>query len=105
MLKFTSPYTGVTMNAGLTRNAYSNNGRLFLGLMTFDMDDYFWEPWCDLTVNLPFAPLTDETCGYVDTNNNAPLAQMAGREPSGKTNRQGGRQRLLRIPGIQVRSC
>lgn len=75
MLKFTSPYTGNQMDAMLIRDAYADNGRLFLGLKTYNEEDKFWEPWCDITVNLPFAPLTDETCSYVDTNNAGHLRQ------------------------------
>ena len=69
MLKFTSPYTGHKMDAAITRNLYVDGERLYVGMYTFDPEDGFWEMWCDITVNLPDEPVTDENCGYVDVNN------------------------------------
>ena len=50
---------------------YSFNGRKAITLMYInkDLPDCpYIEPWCDITVNLPYAPITDENCGYLDTN-------------------------------------
>lgn len=66
MLKYKSVWRDEPMNAVTVVDNYANNGRLYVGLWC-DGDGY-WEPWCDITVNL-FAPLSGENCAYVDENN------------------------------------
>ncbi len=64
------------MDAALVRSEYGNNGRMYLGLYTRDDECDFWEPWSDVTVNLPDEPITDKDCGFVDINNNPALRQF-----------------------------
>lgn len=68
MLKFKSPWTDETYEAMIYADHYTENGRLYFGLFTSEDVDSFWEPFCDITVNL-FAPITNGKCGYLDTNN------------------------------------
>ena len=71
MLKFTSPWTGNVHDAYIQEDAYAVNGRIFLGLWTNDLDcpGGYFEPYCDITVNLPREPLTGKSCAFVDVNN------------------------------------
>ena len=60
----------------LAINKYAYNDRLAIEMYT-EMSGYspwgngepWWEPWCDVTINLPFKKVTDENCAYLDTNN------------------------------------
>lgn len=44
-----------------------NEKRMFLELVCNEYG--YFEPWCHVTVNLPEYRLTDENCGFLDTNN------------------------------------
>lgn len=68
MLKFTNPYSGREMDVALVRDQYVEGSRLYVGLWAFDAEENFWEPWSEITVNLPGETLTDELCGFVDSN-------------------------------------
>ena len=75
MLKFKSPYDGKTYEALIYANRYADNNRLYFALYTFtrdeDVDDDdcgYWEPYCDITVNL-YAFISNTDCSYLDTNN------------------------------------
>lgn len=91
MLKFTCPYSGETMDAIIYANHYAVNGRIYLGLYTFSHDDEvedddcgWWEPYCDITVNLS-APLIDnKTCAFIDTNNGSFLYNWIIKNDLGK---------------------
>ena len=48
-------------------NRYVEGDRLAINL--WFAEDECWEPFGDVTVNLPFARITDENCGYLDINN------------------------------------
>ena len=63
-----NPYSGETMNVMFQTSKYTYNGRPYIGLMSFDEEFEFWEPWCDVTVNLADAT-PDEGCVFIDTNN------------------------------------
>lgn len=49
-----------------TVNKYSNNGNLYVGLVTHE--EGWAEPWSDLTVNLGVK--CKENCAFIDVNNN-----------------------------------
>lgn len=49
-----------------TISHYSNNGNLYVGLISHA--EGFPEPWSDLTVNLNVK--CKENCAFIDTNNN-----------------------------------
>lgn len=48
---------------------YSNNGRLYVGLVCFDPEFEDWEPYGHITTNIDFPITHKETCGFVDINN------------------------------------
>lgn len=68
MLKFVNPWTGECEKARIVTDEYFND-RLFVGLITWDTEFDFWGPYCDVTVNIPNATITNHNCGFVDTNN------------------------------------
>ena len=76
MLKFVSPWSERVMDAAFVRDTYVNNNRMYLGLRTYDEEANFWEPWCDVTVNIPDETLTDENCAFIDINNNQTIRQF-----------------------------
>ena len=49
------------------RNNYSDNGNLYVGIITWDEEYKYWEPWGDLTVNLGVNCRPNEA--FLDTNN------------------------------------
>ena len=61
---YDSKYSGKT-EVELSLAQYANNGRLYLGLISYRDGDP--EPFADVTVNID-APVPDY-CGYLDTNN------------------------------------
>ena len=63
------PWTGEDMKAMLSTGKYSNNHRMFLSVLTWDNEWEFWEPWCNITVNLPDKEIPAENFAFVDTNN------------------------------------
>ena len=75
MRQFISPWTGEVFESHIGMDAYANNGRMVLNLIildneTFDGKNYkFYEPYCDITVNLPGEILSGENCAFVDVNN------------------------------------
>lgn len=72
MLTMKNPYDETEVLDVFPRlEEYEFNGRLAIDLLYVNRDDPehpYIEPWCDVTVNLPFSPV-DKNCGYLDTNN------------------------------------
>ena len=64
-------FLGTTHTARFWRSEYANNGSLYVGVITYDEEYEEWEPWSDLTVNLP-GMCPDENEAFLDTNNCAP---------------------------------
>lgn len=94
MLEHINNWTGEVMDAMLCMDSYADNGRMYIGLLTFDKEYEFWEPWCDITVNLPMNELTDkECCAFVDINNDPTLPKFLEQNglavPTGRTARSG----------------
>ena len=57
--------------ARFCKSEYANNGSLYVGVVTWNEEDEYWEDWGDLTVNLPgMCPEDNEA--FLDTNNCAP---------------------------------
>ena len=69
MLEFISPWTGEILDACIEKSQYVKPARLYLGLRTRDYGEDYFEPYCDITVNLPGEMLSGENCAFVDTNN------------------------------------
>lgn len=71
MLNFNNPWTGEIEVATITKDTYcfKRQGRMYLGLLTVDPDYGCYEPYCDITVNLPDEELSGEDCAFVDVNN------------------------------------
>lgn len=68
MLKFKSRWMDEAVDACLVVDEYVDGGGVYIGLWTKE-DDYF-EPYCDVTVNLPdFGLPLDDGEAYVDVNN------------------------------------
>jgi hypothetical protein len=77
MLKHINEWSGEENDAVLCLDSYTNNGRIYIGLLTFDKEMEYWEPWCDITVNIPMTPLTDrENCAFVDINNDPTITKF-----------------------------
>lgn len=72
MLKMNNPYSGEAMDICFTTDSYVNNGRPYVGILCKEAGEDFWEPWSDLTVNLPDEQPSSKTCAFIDVNNNAP---------------------------------
>ena len=67
---------------------YRNNGRLFVGMYTL-AEPMYWEPFDDVTVNLPHEQVTDKSCcGFINVNNFEQLPKILEEnglaEPTGK---------------------
>ena len=45
-------FLGKTRKARFHKNTYANNGNLYVGVLTWDEEYEYWEPWSDLTTNL-----------------------------------------------------
>jgi len=57
-----------SMEARLVINRYQSNKRLCVSLEV--KENGYWEPWSDITVNIPDCALCDEkVCAFIDTNN------------------------------------
>ena len=69
MLEFISPWTGEILDAVIEKSEYVKPARLFLGLWTRNYGEEYFEPYCDITVNIPEEKLSGESCAFVDTNN------------------------------------
>lgn len=70
MLKFKNPYNPEEeMDVSLTTDRYVHGNGLYVGMYYFDEEDQFWEPWADISVNLPHEALTDMNCAFIDVNN------------------------------------
>lgn len=69
LLKLDTGYS--TYNVSLKQSTYTYNGRLAVMLVSWENDggELLPCPFSDLTVNLPDAQVSDEACGFVDTNN------------------------------------
>lgn len=50
------------------KSEYANNGNLYIGVVTWEEEDEYWESWGDLTVNLP-GMKCEENEAFLDTNN------------------------------------
>ena len=61
---------GETHKARFEKSEYANNRNLYVGVATWDEEYQYWEPWCDLTVNLDI-PL-DGDAAFLDTNGCTP---------------------------------
>lgn len=70
-----NPWSGKSMKVALHTSRYVDGERLYLGIDCYDSEEY-WEPWSDLTVNLPEEPISGDNCGFVDTNNNPGIEQF-----------------------------
>lgn len=70
MVEITFGFLGETYKARFEKSEYANNGNLYIGVATWDEEYEYWEPWCDLTVNLGVSLPGNEA--YLDTNNCAP---------------------------------
>lgn len=71
MVEITFGFLGETYTARFEKSEYANNGNLYVGVQTWDEEYEYWEPWCDLTVNLPGCVLEKDEA-FLDTNNCAP---------------------------------
>ena len=72
-------------------NRYVFGDRLAVNL--WSVGDVCWEPFADVTVNLPFASIAGDDCGYLDVNNMPCLADFLTAnnlgELTGRTARSG----------------
>lgn len=68
--EFTNPWNNKVMTGYFTIQKYWYNGRTCLKICAKEKlsEDYF-EPWCDVTVNLPSANLESDNLVFLDVNN------------------------------------
>ena len=64
-------FLGEKHTARFWRSEYVNNGNLYVGAITYDEEYKCWEPWSDVTVNLPDIHL-DKDEAFINVNNCAP---------------------------------
>lgn len=57
--------------ARFCKSEYMNNGNLYVGVVTWDEENEYWELWSDLTVNLP-GMCCKPNEAFLDTNNCTP---------------------------------
>lgn len=69
MFEFINPWTGELLDAYIEQSQYVKPTRLYLGLRTREYGEEYFEPYCDITVNLPGEMISGENCAFVDTNN------------------------------------
>lgn len=68
-LEYASPWTGEIMKACFTTDRYVDGNGIYIGLLTYNDEYEFYEPWCDITVNIPYSAKLKENECFVDTNN------------------------------------
>ena len=70
-IEITFKFFDAEHKARFLSSTYVNNGNLYIGVRTYDEEYEYWEPWCDLTVNLP-GMKCEPNEAFIDTNNCAP---------------------------------
>ena len=75
---FINPWNGKKMHGYFTFHRYWYNKRLAVKLRAKEADDSygFYEPYCDVTVNLPSAELKSDNLVFLDVNNAPWLEQL-----------------------------
>ena len=68
-IAYKNPWTGEELKACFVVDKYANNGRMYIGMLTWNEEYSFYEPWCDITVNIPYVGKRKPTECFVDTNN------------------------------------
>lgn len=71
LIKFKSQW-GTEYNIKFYKSQYASNGRLYIGCMCEDEEYGGFEPYCDVTVNLPQYNWVKGNYGFLDTNNGDP---------------------------------
>lgn len=79
-----NPYFGNEETVFFETDTYANNKRLYVGLMGFNEEFKYPEPYCDVTVNIPSYPLSSEECAFIDTNNAPFIVELLTRYHCGK---------------------
>ena len=67
-IEITFNFLGEEYKARFWKSNYMNNGNLYIGIVTWDEENEYFEPWCDLTVNLP-GMKCEPNEAFLDTNN------------------------------------
>ena len=52
-IEITFAFLGEEYKARFWKNNYVNNNNLYIGILTWNEEYKYWEPWGDLTVNIP----------------------------------------------------
>ena len=74
-LTMKNPWDDEDMKVCFRVSKYANNERLYVGILCLNDEYQFWEPWCDVTVNLSDEDISSENCAFVDTNNAPYISQ------------------------------
>ena len=69
MIKFKDPWDGSDCEARLSTDKYVRGNRLFIELEVVDEEVGCFLPYCPVTVNIPDEKISNENCGFLDTNN------------------------------------
>ena len=68
--EFENPWNGKTMTGYFTIHKYWYNGRTCVKIRAKEkLSEDFFEPYCDVSVNLPFADLESDNLIFIDVNN------------------------------------
>ena len=67
-IKFMSQW-GTEYDVTFVKKTYANNQRLYVGCLYEDKEYGGYEPYCDVTVNLPDQSLPQGNYAFLDTNN------------------------------------
>ena len=75
--EFTNPWNDKPMVGYFTIHKYWYNGRTCLKIRAKEkLSEEFFEPYCDVSVNLPFAELESDNLIFIDVNNAPWLEQF-----------------------------
>ena len=68
-LDYESPWTGEILKACFATDRYVEGNGIYIEMLTYNNEYEFYEPWCDITVNIPYSAKLKENECFVDTNN------------------------------------
>lgn len=73
-IDYVCPWTAEILKARFVVDSYVNGKGTYIGMRTWNDEYDFWEPYCDITVNIPYSSVnlkkTENMAEcFVDTNN------------------------------------
>ncbi len=68
-IAYNNPWDNEEMKACFVTDRYRTGSRIYIGMLTWNEEYSFYEPWWDITVNIPYVGKLKPTECFVDTNN------------------------------------